>query len=978
MKKLSKKLSIGMLIGIIVAIGLTLFMKYLLPGLWVNLENKTYDLRFKLKYSDITGIGQSIMEGVKAVDVIEDIVIVNIDERSMLADKLGYYGKWPRSYHGEIIDYLTSGNAAATAFDIHFNDADYGQKETSRLMGMFQSQKRSKRLTGSDINKALSVIQEGVNYDREFVEATREAGNVIHAMILSDTINYANKSDYIERTTEKHRLASAPGSSAKMEASIIEALRSYPVLDGAFPALAQAAKRIGLVNVDADEDGIHRTLPLLLKFREYVYPAIALQCCLRVMGKTLSEVKFVPGQYLDLGQPFYIKKEKDERLTISYPGLSELMIRQLLKRREDVKAMKNGESVPITEKIAISRGEDGQITMDILAGTLSFSSIRDLNGIRPEALLEMVVDEPAALGKATTIVRTGKREFTLVEIANDEEPIEEIPLSTLSIIAGMDGKQMTALRPGETYTVCENLTVSRRNNRYETEYILLRGRALEALLDYSEADIEALPSGKKVAFGTPIKIPVDKHGRMRINYQGPKQVTFKTISYFDIKSQRVPAEYFCGKIFLIGSDAPSMFDIVSSPVDEDYPGVEIHATVIANLLNNDFLTSWGSKRKLAVLLLLCLVVGVVTFFLRPLFAIIIATFISLGYFVYAMSQFDMNMNIEVVKPILGIFSSFVAVIVYRYITEERDKRFLKATFEQYLSPSLIDQMYESKQMPALGGEEGIRTAYFTDIQSFSTFSERLGSPTKLVELLNEYLSAMTDILMEKGGTLDKYEGDAIIAFFGAPMHIPDHAAKACMTAIGMQRKLLELRKKWVSEGKEWPDIVHNMRMRIGINSGPLVTGNMGSKKRMNYTMMGDAVNLAARLEGAAKQYGVFTMISHFTREMIDNKFEIRELDKITVVGKSEPVTVFELISEQGNVDPKTAELIGMFQEGLDFYKKQSWGRAVDIFEKSKSLEKERFPDTKTNPSEIYINRCQEFKANPPSQDWDGIYRLTAK
>jgi adenylate cyclase len=288
-------------------------------------------------------------------------------------------------------------------------------------------------------------------------------------------------------------------------------------------------------------------------------------------------------------------------------------------------------------------------------------------------------------------------------------------------------------------------------------------------------------------------------------------------------------------------------------------------------------------------------------------------------------------------------------------------------------------MYASGEAPKLGGDAGIRTAYFTDIQGFSTFSEKL-TATKLVELLNEYLSVMTDILIEEQGTLDKYEGDAIIAFFGAPMPLPDHATRAVRVALRMQNALGDLRQKWTNEGNKWPKIVHDMRMRIGINSGEIVTGNMGSKLRMNYTMMGDAVNLAARLEESAKQYGIFIQISHFTYELVKDAFDCREIDTIRVVGKSEPITTYEPLGMKGQTPELLQKLQKSFALGLIHYKNQEWDLAIEQFKLSSQLELERFPELshKTNPSKIYLARCEHFKLSPPPNDWDGVYTLTEK
>ena len=246
---------------------------------------------------------------------------------------------------------------------------------------------------------------------------------------------------------------------------------------------------------------------------------------------------------------------------------------------------------------------------------------------------------------------------------------------------------------------------------------------------------------------------------------------------------------------------------------------------------------------------------------------------------------------------------------------------MKVSFGTYVSPELIDQMYESGEEPSLGGEEGYNTAFFTDIQSFSAFSEKL-TASELVALLNQYLTDMTDVLLENNGTLDKYIGDAIVAFYGAPIEIKDHEYWACKTAIIMQENLDVLRKEWQAEGDRWPEIVHNMQNRIGISSGQMVTGNMGSEARMNYTMMGDTVNLAARLESSAKQYGVYIQISDSTYETVKDQIVVRALDFVRVMGKTEPVKVFELISEKGQESETYKKILPVFHEGLENYFKQ--------------------------------------------------------
>ena len=236
---------------------------------------------------------------------------------------------------------------------------------------------------------------------------------------------------------------------------------------------------------------------------------------------------------------------------------------------------------------------------------------------------------------------------------------------------------------------------------------------------------------------------------------------------------------------------------------------------------------------------------------------------------------------------------------------------------------------------------------------------------------------MTTILLENKGTLDKYIGDAIVAFFGAPVPVENHELYACQAALEMQDGLEKLRRRWKSEGDQWPEIVHNMQNRIGIHTGTMVTGNMGSEQRMNYTMMGDTVNLAARLESSCKQYGVYTQISESTYSAVKDDVTVRELDRIVVLGRKEPVTTYELVSLKGKETESMKELLQGFGEAIQLYRGMEWDKAKKLFQ---SLEKHEtmHHGRSTNPCRVYIQRCDAYKKSPPQEPWDGVTVLTSK
>lgn len=470
---------------------------------------------------------------------------------------------------------------------------------------------------------------------------------------------------------------------------------------------------------------------------------------------------------------------------------------------------------------------------------------------------------------------------------------------------------------------------------------------------------------------------------------------------------------FMDKIVLIGVSVEVFHDTKRTPYfsfageQKLMPGVEVHANALQTIIDENFVSmyggdmAWSEKSWLSHIILIAILALIAYIFLtsmNPLFAglsilVELLIFISVAVGGFTNDSFwlvklifgswdSINVPgmgesnyIPVVASVFGVFSTYITNVLYRFIVEQKDKRFLKNTFGTYVSPELIDQMYEQHTEPKLGGEAGYHTAFFSDIQSFSSFTEVM-EPERMVALMNEYLTEMTDILLARRGTLDKYIGDAIVAFYGAPIPVEDHEYQACLTALEMDNRVAKLREKWASEG-DWPDLVHNLRHRVGLCSGDMVTGNMGSNMRMNYTMMGDTVNTAARLEASAKQYGVYIQVSESTYEDVKDKFEWRTLDYVRVKGKKVPVRTYELLAEKGKLADGNSQLVDTFHEGLELYYDQKWDKSLKAFKAAEKLE-DMFPMRPTNPSSIYIGRCEHLKENPPGADWDKVWTLTAK
>jgi class 3 adenylate cyclase len=443
-------------------------------------------------------------------------------------------------------------------------------------------------------------------------------------------------------------------------------------------------------------------------------------------------------------------------------------------------------------------------------------------------------------------------------------------------------------------------------------------------------------------------------------------------------------------IVFIGPEEKTFQDLAPTPFDSiDVPKVGVHGNLVKTLTSGLYLKRLPEWVDHLVTLGFCLAMAFISVYSGPKASLVQVggLFLQVGYVLLAFFMFsETHILWPVVTPACaGLSTTFVGLGVM-LIVEQKAKGRLKGMFGSYVSSDLVDQMVESGKEPSLGGEETQITAFFSDVQAFSSFSELLG-PTGLVDLMNEYLTAMTNILQEERGTLDKYIGDAIVGMYGAPIPMDDHAYQSVRTALLMQARQLELREKWSKEEDKWGachQLVSRMQTRIGCNTGTATVGNMGALDRFNYTMMGDMVNLAARCESGAKAYGAYIMITKETKDAaIPTKDDIayRYLDKIVVKGRTQPVAMYEPTGFKNDLTQETQDCLDCFQQGIDKFLLQDWNGALNMFEKAKGFEPNKpgvTPGVKDNPSMILIDRCQVMKDNPPGDDWDGVYVMTSK
>ena len=502
-------------------------------------------------------------------------------------------------------------------------------------------------------------------------------------------------------------------------------------------------------------------------------------------------------------------------------------------------------------------------------------------------------------------------------------------------------------------------------------------------------------------------IPKYDPGSVLINFYGPNG-TFKHVKFVDVIDDETlttreeeegrteintfsDPEYgylhdgtFKDKIVLVGSTVPEEHDLFPVAMarreqagDNLMYGVEIHANLIESVLRNEFIKRQSTSSEILGIFFFAIVTFLLTSVLRSaktsrhyLIELngVLFTLAELLLVVFAAIYLFKNHGylVAVISPVVAVVGGYVASTAYHFVAERRQRLLLKTMFSTYLDPTVVEELILNPEKLRLGGERTELSVLFSDIEGFTAISEGM-SPEDLVGILNEYLSAMSDIVFKNHGTLDKYEGDCVMAFWGAPVSQNDHALRACTSALQMQQSLASMRAVWAEHQRPLINI------RIGVNTGEMVVGNMGSTGKFNYTVIGDSVNLASRLEGANKLYHTGIMVSERTFELVRHRILGRELDLIMVAGRTEPVRTFELIDFiERKSDAGQGEFLDAYAEGIRLYRARQWQQAKSMF---RDALKVRPHD---HPSLLYIQRIETFETTPPPKDWNGVFVMTAK
>jgi len=458
-------------------------------------------------------------------------------------------------------------------------------------------------------------------------------------------------------------------------------------------------------------------------------------------------------------------------------------------------------------------------------------------------------------------------------------------------------------------------------------------------------------------------VPTDETGQLLINYRGPAH-TFPTYSISDILAGRLPAGTFRDKIVIVGATAIGIGDIRTAPFGPLYPGPEVHANVVDNILAGDFLERprWSRAFDLLAIVALALLTALALRRTAALAGLQIAgllfvSYVGIAYALFARAGLWLNM----VYPLLALAATYTLLTVHRYVLEERERRWIKGAFQHYVSPDVIELMMKDRAGVQLGGKEQLVSMLISDMEGFTNFSER-HSPSEVIGVIGDYYADMTEQVFAQQGTLVEYVGDELFALFGAPVEQRDHARRACATALAMRERRTALGDAWEKVGRP------RIRARTGINSGTVLVGNIGSKYRFHYGAMGDAVNLTSRLESLNKIYRTDIILSDDTARLCEGAFRTRELDLVRVKGRAQAIVIHELVGTADAPLPlPQQELLRLYPLGLAAYRRQQWAAAIEHFTGCVAWV------AGDGPSQLMLMRCRLYRDRPPPRDWDGAF-----
>ncbi len=870
-------------------------------------------------------------------------------------------GGWPvsRKLYADLIRCLDRYDVSLVTSDIFFPDPgalNISQGQMAKLAALAEDEGQAE-----NCRNMLAELRKSP--DEDFAAALRTSASEVLAQTFSfKTLAYYPDIETIDRLTrvgmedmsdsartslamaDKYSVPYVPPEGRETGLS-----RAYAV-EPPIPELLKNAAGLGFAQMVSvqDVDGTAREYPMFLLYNGRLYPSIGLMGISLLTGVPLSAMKIFPGSHVLLpdarspelnasGEPVDIKIPVDHylRMKVNWTGdyldtFSHIPASAILKFQAEDLLKETIRKYAGNPGELIGRGYDEAVGR-VLNRKLIYEAEAGLMGMH--LMIAQLAESDQAAGN------TSKADFLQALGAGDVEMRKTI--SDIWDQVSDNTRILDLLRKNEDLTyedIKSRLAIADVRDdemRHSTDFlrfIINRGKDLD--------------DWRPLYFSKPITI----------SYEGSSRKTI--LSPLNL----------AGKVLYMGLTATATHDFGPIPFNPAYPMVGLHVNAVNTILTRQFIhdvTSWWAVFLIA--LVCSLPVVFLPQRLHPLTGSAITLLLVGGYFLGSTVLFNRaGVWMPTSQPIIAIALTFFAIVTQNIMSERREKKQLRNAFSTYVTPSIVQQVTADPGLLRLGGQRRLMTAFFSDVEGFTAISEK-SEPEELVAMLNDYLDAMTGIIFKHEGTLDKYQGDGIMAFWNAPVAQEDHAYRACCAAIDSIKCIDEtLHPRWYAEGKPLFSI------RIGINSGAMIVGNMGSNARMDYTIMGDAVNLASRLESANKVYGTRVMTSEFIMEQVRDRIIARELDIIRVIGKDKSVRVYEVICRTKDLDPETKKLIEAYDAALAFYRHGRWQEAADGFAAVLEL------DPGDGPSKMYLQRCREFILTPPTPGWDGVWTLKTK
>jgi len=878
-------------------------------------ELNLFDLRFKLR--------PSIKEW-------EQLSFLDVDENSLTT--VGQY-PWPRNLYAEGLDTLKEVGVSQVSFDMMFLDATPRTLDDRDYESLMKKMGKGNRVSLAELESA------GWNKDKIFADSIASSNRAILSYTFTDEApNY----DVLERQKKdafkKAQKRFLDRSSVKLTGAEYEKLKSlddpttksisYPI-----PEFMNTAKSFGFVNRFTDIDGTVRKVQLVKVYRGRLYFNLAMVMIMDVCRVPFDRVEVRPGKSVVLKQALNPITQAVEDISIPIDSRGMMHVTWAGSGQNKGGRFENTfMHVPFYAVLEYPRHADTVKKVFDEEDRIKEDRIRGLTE-QLEGFTEEYKEGDAAVKKnmAEAMAEINKQ----LNALKKNSPLETLRERLATARAGYSAAATAAERRKKWNEIAD---IKKAMNRTKLEYIG----------NYSD-EIKKLKNEIKSGAG----------GNRRDEL---RQVEF----LHKAMSLALLVENMADTVALSGLVAAGTQDIGSIPLHNVYARVGTYHNTINTIVQKQFITRVNWPVNLAIMLAVAVAMGFVIQRLDAKKSLITMTATFLVLNLAVMSAFALlNLWFQQLGIVLAMFLPTIAIVSIKFMKEESQKRFIKGAFSYYLSPSVIDEIINDPDSLELGGEDREITIFFSDIKGFSTISEKL-SPKELVVRLNEYLTEMTDIILSYNGTVDKYIGDAIMAFYGAPTIMPDHAAKACLAAIDMKKRLRQLQEQWMSVGKE------PIYARMGINTGKSTVGNMGSRTRMDYTAMGDAVNLASRLEGANKYYETSAMISGSTYEGVKDVVDARQLDVIRVVGKSEAVPIYELLGRKGSLPDRIYDMLDKYNQGRELFLNRDWKQARVLFKQALRVVED------DGPSRVYAERCDTYAKNPPSRGWDGVYVMKSK